>query len=103
MDLFVGLDASVRMTSLCVIDVNGKVLKEAKVESEPQALASLLGALTGQCRRVGIEAGAFSQRLYMAWPKLGIPPYASRRGTRRPHCRRRSTKRIGTTRVASHR
>ena len=63
----------------------------------------LLGALAGQCRRVGIEAGAFSQRLYMAWPQLGIPPYASRRGTRTPHCRRRSTKRTGTTRAASRR
>lgn len=43
MDLFVGLDVSVRMTSVSMMDVNGKVLEKAKVESGPQAIASLLG------------------------------------------------------------
>lgn len=42
-DLFVGLNVLVRMTSVCTMDMNRKVLKEAKVESRPQAIASLLG------------------------------------------------------------
>ncbi|OJH43083.1 IS110 family transposase [Paracoccus sp. SM22M-07] len=73
MNLFVGLDVSVRMTSVCVMEVNGKVLKEAKVESEPQAIASLLGSLAGQYRRVGLEAGLLAQWLYSGLAAAGFP------------------------------
>lgn len=73
MDLFVGLDVSVRMTSVCLMDVNGNILKEAKVESEPQAIASLLGSLAGQYRRVGLEAGPLSQWLYSGLAAAGYP------------------------------
>jgi len=73
MDLFVGLDVSVRTTSVCVMDANGKVLKEAKVESEPQAIATLLGSLGGHYRRVGLEAGPLSQWLYSGLAAAGFP------------------------------
>lgn len=73
MDLFVGLDVSVRTTSVCVMDGAGQVLKEVKVESEPSALAALLGNFDGQYRRVGLEAGPLSQWLYSGLATLGYP------------------------------
>jgi predicted NBD/HSP70 family sugar kinase len=42
MDHYVGLDVSVRETSVCVVDEAGKLLKEAKVPTEPGSIALLL-------------------------------------------------------------
>jgi len=38
MDHFAGLDVSVKETSICILDDAGKIVKEVKVASEPQAL-----------------------------------------------------------------
>lgn len=38
MDIYVGLDVSVRETSVCVVDETGKMLKEARVPTEPEAI-----------------------------------------------------------------
>ena len=43
MDHFAGLDVSVKETSVCILDDVGKILKEVKVASEPQALLKVLG------------------------------------------------------------
>jgi hypothetical protein len=44
MELFVGLDVSVRTTSVCVMDAGGKIVRESKVETEPHAISALLHA-----------------------------------------------------------
>lgn len=41
MDYFAGLDVSLEMTSICIVDADGTVLKEAKVASEPDDLVAL--------------------------------------------------------------
>ena len=38
MDHFAGLDVSVKATSVCIVDDTGKVVREVKVTSEPEAL-----------------------------------------------------------------
>jgi transposase len=38
MDHFAGLDVSVKETSVCVVDDTGRIVREVKVESEPEAL-----------------------------------------------------------------
>jgi hypothetical protein len=38
MDHFVGLDVSVKETSVCIVDDMGRILREVKVASEPEAL-----------------------------------------------------------------
>jgi transposase len=40
MDLYAGLDVSLNETSLCIIDSDGKILRESKVPSEPEAIRS---------------------------------------------------------------
>lgn len=73
MDHYVGLDVSVRETSVCVVDETGKLLKEARVPTEPEAIASLLAQGGFACKRVGLEAGPMSQWLYAELAKAGLP------------------------------
>ena len=42
MDHFAGLDVSVKVTSVCIVDDTGKIVREVKVASEPDALAAVL-------------------------------------------------------------
>jgi len=42
MDHFAGLDVSVKETSICIVDDPGKIVREAKVASEPEALLAVL-------------------------------------------------------------
>ena len=46
MDHFAGLDVSVKETSVCIVDDTGRIVREVKVASEPEALlqADLAGA-----------------------------------------------------------
>ena len=39
MDHFAGLDVSVKETSVCIVDDTGKIVREVKVASEPEASA----------------------------------------------------------------
>ena len=42
MDHFAGLDVSVKETSVCIVDDTGKIVREVKVASEPEALLAVL-------------------------------------------------------------
>ena len=42
---FVGLDVSVKETSVCVVDDAGKVILEQKVLTEPDTIIALLSSL----------------------------------------------------------
>ena len=61
MDLFIGLDVSLATTAACVLDEHGKVLKELKVDSEPEALIAFLRELAGSAALIGLEAGPLCQ------------------------------------------
>lgn len=64
MRYFAGLDVSLEQTSVCVVDGSGAVVNEAKVASDPDALAAALWALGYDFERVGLEAGPLSEWLY---------------------------------------
>ena len=38
MDYFAGLDVSLKETSICIVDDAGKIVREVRVASEPEAL-----------------------------------------------------------------
>jgi hypothetical protein len=63
---FVGLDVSVKETSVCVVDDAGKVILEQKVLTEPDTIIALLTSLGATYGRIGIEAGPLSQWLVNA-------------------------------------
>ena len=72
MDHFAGLDVSVKETSVCIVDDTGKIVREVKVASEPEALLQVLRSSAYQFKRVGLEAGPLSQWLYSALAEAGL-------------------------------
>src|SRR6266550_1088320 len=70
---FVGLDVSVKETSVCVVDDAGKVILEQKVPTEPAAIIALLNSLGVTFGRIGIEAGPLSQWLVNALTAAELP------------------------------
>jgi transposase len=53
MEFFVGLDVSVKTTSVCVMDAGGAIIREGKTESSPEAISAFLSAGDRRYVRVG--------------------------------------------------
>jgi transposase len=70
---FVGLDVSVKETSVCVVDAAGAVIVEQKVLTEPADIIALLTSLGVSVCRIGIEAGPLSQWLVNALTAADLP------------------------------
>ena len=68
----VGIDASREQSSLRVLDAAGKVIREAKVASEPESLAAFLRSLGVTIVRVGLDAGPLSQWLNAGLHEAGF-------------------------------
>ena len=71
MEHYVGIDVSLEFSSVCVVDAAGKVVREAKVRSEPEALVAFLAGLEVVVARVGLEAGPLSQWLHAGLTAAG--------------------------------
>ncbi len=73
MDHFVGLDVSVKETSICIVDETGKIVREVKAASEPDALLQVLTNPAYRLKRIGLEAGPLSQWLFSVLAEAGLP------------------------------
>jgi transposase len=73
MDYFAGLDVSVKDTSVCIVDDMGKIVREVKVASEPDALLAVLRNPRYHFKRIGLEAGPLSQWLFSALAEADLP------------------------------
>jgi transposase len=71
--LYAGLDVSLEMTSVCVVDAEGRLLAEKQVNSDPEAIAKVLLLVEGTWERVGLEAGPLSQWLFFGLKDAGLP------------------------------
>ena len=67
------LDVSVKETSVCIVDGAGRIVREVRVASEPEALLQVLANNTYRFKRVGLEAGPLSQWLYSVLAEAGLP------------------------------
>ena len=72
MRLFVGLDVSLAKTAICVVSEHGKIVKEAQVVSEPEALARWTREPEGRIASIGLEAGPLSQWLHRGLSEAGL-------------------------------
>ena len=72
MDHFAGLDVSVKETSVCIVDETGKIVREMKLASEPDALVAVLKNPSYHFKRIGLEAGPLSQWLFSALAEAGL-------------------------------
>ena len=73
MDHFAGLDVSVKETSVCIVDDTGRIVREVKVPSEPEALLTALKNPSYHFKRIGLEAGPLSQWLFSALAEAELP------------------------------
>jgi transposase len=73
MDYFAGLDVSVKETSVCIVDDTGKIAREVRVASEPDALLGVLRDRSYRFKRIGLEAGPLSQWLFSALGEANLP------------------------------
>jgi transposase len=73
MQHYVGLDLSVKETSVCIIDKAGKVIREVKVATKPVPILAVLTEEALAIERIGLEAGPLSQWLYSALAEAGLP------------------------------
>src|SRR5262249_49595678 len=99
---FVGLDVSVKETSVCVVDPAGRVILEQKVPTEPADIITLLTPLGVNSCRIGIKAGPLSQWLLNALTEADLPVIcAETRHIKACGQRSRSTRRISMMRGGS--
>ena len=72
MNHYAGIDVSLECSSVCVVNASGKIVREAKVASEPEALIAWFKSLGFELERSGLEAGPLSQWLYAEMKKAGL-------------------------------
>jgi transposase len=72
MNYYMGIDVSLEYASVCIVDGSGKIVREDKVASEPEALISWCASLGLSLARIGLEAGPLSQWLFAALRQSGL-------------------------------
>lgn len=72
MKFYAGIDVSLDLSSVCIVDDNGSVVREAKAQSTPDALAALLASQGTQVTRVALEAGPLSQWIHAGLVSAGL-------------------------------
>lgn len=70
---YAGLDVSLEETTVCIIDEAGRIVKEARVPSEPAALVRFFQALGLEVERIGLEACSLSAWLHEGLVAAGLP------------------------------
>jgi transposase len=72
MEYFAAIDVSLELSSVCVVDGTGRIVREGKVASEPDALVRYLRESGLVLTRVGLEAGPLSQWLHAGLIEAGF-------------------------------
>src|SRR5215216_3435962 len=72
MEHYAGIDVSLERSSVCVVDGTGRIVREAKVASKPEALVGFFAQLGLPLTRVGLEAGPLSQWLHAGLTAAGF-------------------------------
>ncbi len=70
MEHYARIDVPLERSSVCVVDASGRIVREAKVASEPEALADFFRQLGLPLTRVGLEAGP-GGRAFVAVAHMG--------------------------------
>ena len=73
MTYYTGIDVSLEVSHFCIVDDAGKIVKEARVASEPEAIIAWFEGLGLEMTAIGLEAGPLSQWLYAAMIGAKLP------------------------------
>jgi transposase len=69
---YAGLDVSLELTSVCIMDAKGAIVRETKVSSDPDALVRYFRSLQQPITRVALEAGPLSQWIHAGLTEAGF-------------------------------
>jgi transposase len=69
---YAAIDVSLELSNVCTVDATGKVVKETKVETHPEALVKFFKGFGLHLTRIGLEARPLSQWLYAGLTKAGF-------------------------------
>ena len=53
MEHYVGLDVSLKLTAICIVDQKGKIIREGMVASNPEAIAAFVRSNAPHAVRIG--------------------------------------------------
>ena len=73
MEHYVGLDVSLKLTAICIVDRTGKIEREGVVASDPKAIAAFVKLHAPHVMRIGLETGPTATWLWTELNKLGLP------------------------------
>src|ERR1700751_2434382 len=73
MEYYVGLDVSLKHTSICVVNPTGSIVQEGVVDSDPEAIALFVRSRAPGTVRIGIETGPTTTWLWTELKRLGLP------------------------------
>ncbi len=73
MELYVGMDVSLKETSICVVDDEGEIVSEGTVISEPEAIVRYIKAKAASAKRIGLETGPTTTWLWHELRAAGLP------------------------------
>jgi transposase len=70
---YVGLDVSLKQTSICVVDQAGSVVREGVVDSDPELIGAFVRSKAPGALRIGLETGPTTTWLWTELKRLGLP------------------------------
>jgi transposase len=73
MEHYVGLDVSLKLTAICVVDQTGTVMREGVVVSDPETIAEFVTSNAPSVVRIGLETGPTATWLWTELKQLGLP------------------------------
>ena len=73
MERYVGLDVSLKQTSICVVSQTGSVMREGVVDSDPEVIAAFVRSKAPGAVRIGLETGPTATWLWTELKRLGLP------------------------------
>ncbi len=73
MNYYAGMDVSLEEKAICVVDETGRIVKEMRAASEPQALIVTLEDIGLPMERIGLEACSLTAWLHDGLRDAGLP------------------------------
>jgi transposase len=99
---YIGVDVSTKESALCIMDGNGKIVRETKLPTDPEIIARFIAATGLAIERIGLESGCPAAWLFAGLQRYGWPVICiDARHTAAALQAVFATKTIATTRAAS--
>jgi hypothetical protein len=83
MEHYVGLDVSLKLTAICIVDQTGKIEREGVVASDPETIAAFIKSHARMSRESGLKREPRRRGYGPSSIRWGYPSSASMPGMRR--------------------